>query len=151
MKALETLRTNLSEESKAYGYTLSIWGSGAILVGQYGVPAASEVLMFILGGVIGFGVLATIAFRGVWKSVERQTQDTYIVASMIHILASFGNVVVSYALIALLSSSIASTYVFLLVGLHASFSYNILLLLEEYLSEYIVMAEARITQQVGPE
>lgn len=151
MKLLETLRTNLNEESKAYGYTLSIWGSGAILIGQFGVPPAFEVLMFILGGVIGFGVLAMIAFRGVWKSVERRTQDTYIVASMIHILASFGNVLVSYALIAVLEPAIASKYVFLLVGLHASFSYNMLLLLEEYLSEYIVMAEARITEEVGPE
>jgi len=98
--------------------------------------------------VIGFGILAVIAFRGVWKSVRQKTDETYIVASMIHILASFGNVLISYAFIRVLETTIAPWAVFLVVGVHASFSYNMLLLLEEYLSEYIVLAEARITEEV---
>jgi hypothetical protein len=35
----QQLARNLSAETEAYGYTLSVWGGGAILIHQYSAPS----------------------------------------------------------------------------------------------------------------
>lgn len=149
MQVLESLRSNLGAESKAYGYTLSIWGSGAMLIAVNGGITPFIILMFIFGAVVGFGVLASVAFRGVFKSVRYDHEETYIVASIIHILASLGNVWLSYMFITLLQPEMGMSWLAFLIGFHASFSYNVLLLCESYLFEQIVLVEARILEKVG--
>ncbi|MDY6770752.1 MAG: hypothetical protein SV186_02205 [Candidatus Nanohaloarchaea archaeon] len=150
MQTLETFRSNLSAESKAYGYTLSIWGSGAFLISQYSL-SPPRIGMFILGAVLGFGLLALIAFRGVFSSYSYRHDEQYIVASIIHILASFGNVLLSYLLILATAPYLAPVAVFTLIGLHASFSYNVLLLVEDYMIEEIAAVESTLNEEIGGE
>ncbi|WP_231186213.1 hypothetical protein [Haladaptatus sp. DYF46] len=52
----EQLARSLLSESKAYGYTLTIWGGGAILMNQYGSPRIVEIFLYILG----YGILAAL-------------------------------------------------------------------------------------------
>jgi hypothetical protein len=148
MNLLSACRQNLSAETKAYGYTLSIWGSGALLITFYKSLTVSGILWYVSGGVLGFALLALLAFRGIFRSVENSNQEQFIVASMIHIFASLGNVFVSYLIILALYSQAPRYLVFLLVGIHASFSYNIFLLVEEFLSEKILWLEARIADEL---
>ena len=37
-----------------YGYTLTVWTSGAVLAHARGIPSAANALLFMLGSVIGF-------------------------------------------------------------------------------------------------
>jgi hypothetical protein len=51
------LTNNLTAESEAYGYTLTIWGSGAMLIYKVQTPDLFHILLLTFGAVLGFGVL----------------------------------------------------------------------------------------------
>ncbi|MDY6778359.1 MAG: hypothetical protein SVU32_06835 [Candidatus Nanohaloarchaea archaeon] len=151
MDPLRGLRENLTAMSKAYGYTLSIWGSGATLITYYQVLSPNTILSFVLGGVLGFSMLAFIAFRGIFKSVEYDVEQRMLVASMVHLIASFGTVLLSNLAVRALKPVVSPLLVFFIIGVHASLSYNVFLLVETYLSEHITLLEGRIVQRVGSE
>lgn len=135
MDILKELRRDVGQESVAYGYTLSIWGSGALLLTGYTVTPA-VILAYVTGAVIGFGALAAAVFGSFLEETEQGTPE-FIVASMVHLLASLGSVALSYLLIKLLSPVLAASMVAFVVGFHATATYNLLLLAEEALSEEI--------------
>mgnify|MGYP000019799812 CR=1 FL=1 len=128
MNFLERLQTNMKSESEAYGYTLSVCGSGALLLQGFNLQA-SHIFLFVLGGVIGFGLLAYTAFRGLKKSVPSDTSEDIITGSMIHILSALGTVLISYTVISL-SSGLQLSIIAGIIGFNTTFSYNVLLLLE---------------------
>jgi hypothetical protein len=41
-----------------FGYTLTIWSSGAIAIGRYGFPNVGEIFAFLLGGITAYVILA---------------------------------------------------------------------------------------------
>ena len=45
-----------------YGYTLTIWTSGAVLTHARGVPSTVDAFLFMLGAVTGFALLGVISF-----------------------------------------------------------------------------------------
>lgn len=149
METLRQLRTSLNSEAKAYGYTLSIWGSGALLITTFESLTPEMILLFILGGVSGFGLLAIIAFHQVFRTVDNPREDKVLVAASIHIFAAFGNVLLSYSLVEVMHGIIRPTMLFFIIGFSASFSYNILLLVETYISERIMTIEARLGERWG--
>jgi hypothetical protein len=55
--ALETI---LAATATPYGYTLSIWGSGAILARAHGAPTVAETFLFVAGAITGFNLLALV-------------------------------------------------------------------------------------------
>jgi ABC-type branched-subunit amino acid transport system permease subunit len=44
-----------------FGYTLTIWSSGAIAIGRYGLPNFGEILAFLLGGITAYVALAFLS------------------------------------------------------------------------------------------
>lgn len=44
-----------------FGYTLTIWSSGALAVAHYGVPRVGEILAFLLGGLAAYLAATWIA------------------------------------------------------------------------------------------
>ncbi|HEY5333279.1 MAG TPA: hypothetical protein VIJ21_06985 [Solirubrobacterales bacterium] len=46
-----------------YGYTLTIWTSGAVLIHARGVPDGLRAILFMLGGVAAFAIIGSAAFR----------------------------------------------------------------------------------------
>jgi hypothetical protein len=69
------LADNLARESAAYGYTLTVWGSGAMLIAAFGVPKPPEVFAFVTGAVLGFALLAALAFEGPFEERSTDTAD----------------------------------------------------------------------------
>lgn len=132
--ARDQLNVSLREESKAYGYTLSVWGSGAILIYGFGIPEAFEVFLFISGAVVGFLALAAVAYRGMLKVVEKPIEEKLLVLRMIHFIAALGTVGISY----IITENMANIWAFTLSGINATVSYNILLLVEDYISREVV-------------
>jgi len=44
-----------------FGYTLTIWSSGAIAIGRYGFPNVGEIFAFLLGGITAYVTLAFLS------------------------------------------------------------------------------------------
>jgi len=57
------LRKAVGTSAGPYGYTLTIWTTGAVLVHARGIPTTAEALLFMFGAVIGFSVVGAAAFR----------------------------------------------------------------------------------------
>lgn len=124
------LQVNLTDESKAYGYTLSIWGSGASLINAFGFPSGMEVMLYVLGAVVGFGLLAVAVYGGMLGAVANLRDEEMVVASMVHLLAALGTVGASVVI----ANTLSAVPAFFLTGVNASVTYNLLLLAEVALS-----------------
>lgn len=58
-----TLETTLRASVIPYGYTVTIWASGAYLIKLQGPPTIWEAFAFVSGAILAFGVLASLATR----------------------------------------------------------------------------------------
>ena len=56
------LKTAVAASAAPYGYTLTVWTSGAVTTHARGVPTAWEALLLLAGAVLGFGVTAALAY-----------------------------------------------------------------------------------------
>ncbi|MFB6108624.1 MAG: hypothetical protein ABEJ82_07270 [Haloplanus sp.] len=130
MQPRRRLEANLRSESKAYGYTLTIWGSGALLITNGGLPTEMEVFGFAVGAVFGFALLALVAFGGIFEDVEYASPPS-IVVSMIHVVATIGALGTSDAIV---QSGTVRLVTFFAVGAAATTVYNLLLLVEVWLA-----------------
>jgi len=126
------LRSALEKESRAYGFTIAFWGSGAMLISEYGLPSLIEALSYGGGAVLGFGLLTLIAYhRALGK--PSYDEDKIMILGMVHYFASLVPIVLA-AYFAKINPSWAS---FGLTGITTSVGYNLGMLVEEALSEKI--------------
>jgi hypothetical protein len=51
------LATVVAASAVPYGYTLAIWGSGALLVRAHGAPSTVEAFIFAAGAIAGFSLI----------------------------------------------------------------------------------------------
>ena len=58
-----SLRQAVGASAGPYGYTLTIWTSGAVLVHKEGLPTGGEAVLFALGSIIAFAAAGAFAFR----------------------------------------------------------------------------------------
>lgn len=54
----------MATSAAPYGYTLTIWTSGAVATHARGTPTALEALLFLAGAVAGFGLVGAAAHGG---------------------------------------------------------------------------------------
>lgn len=148
MNPRSKLRDNITEESIAYGYTLTIWGSGALLLLNFSVNGAN-LLSYILGGVIGFAALSLVVFRHFIEKIDSKNngKNEVVVASMIHIIASLGTVLINYIFINQFSDTFSKQIIFFVVGFNATVFYNLMLLVESFISEDIYKLEKKFSKQ----
>jgi len=59
-----------------YGYTLTIWTSGAVATHARGIPTALEAVLFLAGAVSGFFLVGTIAHGGVGRILRVAGEPT---------------------------------------------------------------------------
>jgi hypothetical protein len=140
MNPTEQLARSLLSESKAYGYTLTIWGGGAILMNQYGSPRIPEIFLYVLGALAAFGVLAGFTFDELFSTPTSDPDEKLIVASMVHVVATFGNLLLGYGILTVLTPGFPANWGFLLLGFWGTLSYNLLLLLESGFARLITSA-----------
>ena len=99
------LGTIVASSAAPYGYTITIWSSGAVLMGSHGKPDVGDVFLFIAGAIAGFtalGVLAPVPPRSHMTIDEPRRR---VLAGALD-WASVGVAVGVVALIALLSGPI---------------------------------------------
>ena len=94
--ATRTLRaalgTIVAASAAPYGYTISIWSSGAVLLRSRGVPSVAEVFAFLAGALAGFGVMALAAQGAPARMESLDHAPDRVLAGALHWLAAGGAV-----------------------------------------------------------
>lgn len=81
------LLTVLRGSAVPYGYTLTVLASHSIVADRQGGPDVPEILVFVIGAMLGFATLAQIAeHRGLGRAPAPGRRDL-IHAGMIHVFA----------------------------------------------------------------
>ena len=124
------LRSTLEKESRAYGFTIAFWGSGAMLISEKGLPSLIEALSYGGGAVLGFGLLTVLAYQRAFGKPEYE-EDKIMILGMVHYISALVPIVLA-AYFAKINPAWAS---FGLTGMTASIGYNLGMLVEEFLSE----------------
>jgi hypothetical protein len=135
MKPRSELANNLANESEAYGYTLCIWGAGALLIAAYGVPDVVGVTAYLGGALAGFATLVLVAFGGFLDTTQVETSGSPLVVSTVHLASTVGSIVI--ALVIIHADLIPQLWTFAVVGFAITVTYNLLLLAEELLAHFL--------------
>ena len=103
-----------------YGYTISIWSSGAVLLNARGVPHVAEVFAFLAGALAGFGLMAIAAKGALTRMESLDHAPDRVLAGTLH-WAAAGGAVGAAALLAQIHSwaawplgSFAATTIYIL-------------------------------------
>lgn len=92
-----TWRKNLSQVVSLidfpYGYTVTIWASGAIAVTHFGNLALVTIFLFLLGAVTGYLTLAAITYRLVGPALPGRAPTVALLNGMAVIAASAASLV----------------------------------------------------------
>jgi len=135
----DRLARTLLDESWAYGYTLTIWGTGAFLIAAFGTPTPLAVLGYVSGSLVGFAALTWYSFGGLFVGVERESRDVRSAVEMIHLVATFCNLLVALALVDVEHVvEVPRAVGFAFVGFVATVGYSVFLLLEERVGERVM-------------
>lgn len=125
------LQSMLAGESRAYGFTIAFWGSGALLMNQFGAPNIFMALSFGFGAVLGFGILTLSAFN---DGRAESSDEAMLVLSTVHYLSALIPMMVTHGLTNL---NLQAEPTFLLAGMSVSMLYNLLALLEDDIAQKI--------------
>ncbi len=127
------MKSMISGESRAYGFTIAFWGSGALLINEFGAPDLFLALSFGFGSVIGFGLLALSLFG---TKSQAQTEDKAIlVLATIHYLSALTPMIFTHLVI---QTGLPVEIKFLLGGMGVSVLYNMLSIIEEDIAKLAV-------------
>jgi hypothetical protein len=61
-----------------YGYTLTVWTSGAVLSHARGIPSAADALLFLAGAVVAYALVGGLALGGVPKRLAPEPAHAVI-------------------------------------------------------------------------
>ena len=99
------LRATVAASAAPYGYTLTIWTTGAILSHARGIPNTSDALLLLVGAVAAYALVGRLAFGGmsehlvpeparaaVWGGLQFISVGLAIVAATLvaHIVTNIG-------------------------------------------------------------
>jgi hypothetical protein len=86
------LRAVVAGQSRAYGFTLVIWTTGAFALADEGVPTHEDALAYLVGAVAGIAVIVLVAFgdlRASWGDLSFDRR-AYGAIHLISVLAGVG-------------------------------------------------------------
>lgn len=113
------LQSAVAASAAPYGYTLTIWTSGAVVTHTHGIPTAWQALLFLLGAVMGFGITAAVAYGRPTEIFASRQHGFVRLWGAFHLLS----VGLAIAGVALVVEIVDNTVVWLLVGLVATTIY----------------------------
>jgi hypothetical protein len=69
-KYRSALVATVAASAGPYGYTLTIWTSGAVLAHAQGIPSAVAACLFLIGAVAAYAVVGLLAFGGLSEQLS---------------------------------------------------------------------------------
>lgn len=136
----QSLRRLLEEEAFAYGFTIAFWGSGLLLIEEFGLLHTVSILEFATGAITGFGVLAVATFSGAADTVAVDSPPSIHVLAVLHYLATLVPIGITHFMIA---APLGKGLTLFLTGILVSVGYNVFALLQELISEAVLTVEQR--------
>ncbi len=118
----KNLRAAIGSSAAPYGYTLATWTSGGVLMSARGTPDVPAIFAFMVGAVLGFAFVGTLAFGGVGKRFEREHGEALLWGSF-----HFFSVGLAIGVAALVASYVESFLVWPLGGFLFTATYLIAL------------------------
>lgn len=67
------LRSVVGASATAYGYTLTVWSTGSVLIHAYGPPAPQQIFTFFGGAIAAFALVGALAFGSVTAEFGGET------------------------------------------------------------------------------
>lgn len=99
------LATVLRGSALPYGYTVTVWTSGAMLTRHEGLPSTGQVFLFMLGAIAGYSLLAAVVKLG--RGVPSDPPEGALRRTgMLHFLA-VGGALGAAALVSLIHNGLA--------------------------------------------
>ena len=138
------VRNLIVEESFAYGFTIAFWGSGLLLINEFGLLHTLGIVEYASGAITGFGVLAVATFGGAVDTVDMDESPSYFILAGIHYLSGLVTITVTHGLIALTFGKAVTLF---LTGMTVSICYNVFATFEEVLSEMAWRAEQTVLDE----
>lgn len=117
------LKSAVATSAAPYGYTLTVWTSGAVTTHARGVPTAWEALLLLAGAVLGFGVTAALAYGHPGEVLVSRQHGSVRLWGGFH-LVSVGLAIGSTAL---MTAIIKSPVVWFAVGFAATLVYLVVI------------------------
>jgi hypothetical protein len=98
------LKSAARSSAVPYGYTLTVWSSGAVLMRSHGAPPVADVFLFLAGGVAAFVAIALLSAAG-GEPPEPSAADL-LTAGALNVVAVAGSVAAA-ALVAEIGGAVA--------------------------------------------
>lgn len=92
----ESLRSAVAACGAPYGYTLSVWTSGALLISAHGLPSLVDALSFMVGSVAGYALVGTLAFGNLGDPGGDGVGRAPALWGNVHVLSIGGAILASY-------------------------------------------------------
>lgn len=93
------LGTVVSATAAPYGYTVTLWSAGALLIHQHGFPHPAEVFLFLTGALLGFALVGSFAHGALRTRAPITVGPGHVMTGVLHWFAT-GVAVGSVALVA---------------------------------------------------
>ncbi len=100
------LGTIVSASAAPYGYTITLWSSGALLTHFHGIPTVVEIFLFLTGALLGFAVVGSFAHGALRTAVPMSPGQGHVLAGLLHWFSA-GLAVGSVAIVAEVPSWVA--------------------------------------------
>jgi hypothetical protein len=93
------LQAAVATSAAPYGYTLTIWTSGAVVTHARGIPTAADALLFLAGAVLGFAAVGAASHGSATRVLRAPEEPTVRLWGGFH-LPSVGLAIGGAALVA---------------------------------------------------
>jgi hypothetical protein len=104
---LRALETALHGAGLPYGYAVTVWSTGAVLIGEQGTPSVGRVFLFAAGAASAYGALRFLTQATEGEAGTQLTRSPHLIrAGAIHV-AAIGLAIGGAALIARIDSVLA--------------------------------------------
>ena len=144
------LKTVVATSAAPYGYTLTIWTSGAVATHARGIPTAWDALLLLVGAVLGFAIVAALAYGHPSELLASREHGSVRLWGGFH-LVSVGLAIGAAALV---TTVVKDPVVWMIVGLAATVVYLVVIALQFTLATLTPMnlrSPARLNSCFGRE
>jgi hypothetical protein len=122
------LQTVVAKEAKAYGFTIVVWSTGALLITERGKPTVAAVLLFAAAILLAQATNVLLAFGKPTRTWTAPQQREYVWTTF-HAVPAAAGVLVAWGL----AAGIDGLWAYFLAPLCATLLYQLLLAVESLL------------------
>ena len=94
----DQLRSSVAASAAPYGYTLTVWGTGAVSVEELGAPGLGGALLFLSGAVLAFVITEAAAYGSLRVTPMRGETPTVSILGNAHWAAAGVPILAAWAL-----------------------------------------------------